>query len=99
MTAANSSEKIHWALVLICEPGLCPRISFPPSGDSQTTLGSAAPPMTLTSGSFNYMLVETTAVLVAGLHQGESPVIFNEMIWFQDKCIPAKLKVETHGGK
>lgn len=32
--AADSSEEIHRALALICDPCLCPRISFPPSGDS-----------------------------------------------------------------
>lgn len=32
MSAVDSTEKIHWVPLLIRSPGLCPGISFPPSG-------------------------------------------------------------------
>lgn len=69
--AADSSEKILWELVLICDPGLCPRISFPPIRRQldDTRLSSTAQRVTLMSGSFNYMLIlKSAAISAVGLH-------------------------------
>lgn len=95
--AADSSEKIHWALVLICEPGLCPGISFPPSGDSQTTLGSAAAALREWHWWVDLltMLDETLPQLYLWAYKVQICFFYDKMIWFQDKCMPSKRKVKS----